>query len=144
MWLPEKERKLLRRYYLDIGKIGESKVYKDTIPLMEEIGYRKAMREGIKEDGERGEDLEKRCIDELDNSNNLLRERGLIKLQHDETMDDPTIELTIKGYDLGRKYNSWIIKTGLWFEEYKNHWLILILGFVAGILGALIVEWLRK
>jgi hypothetical protein len=55
------------------------------------------------------------------------------------------ITLTIAGYDLGRKYNDhWWVWSHLWFTEYKDHWFWLILSFLGGIVGALIVNWLSK
>ena len=55
------------------------------------------------------------------------------------------ITLYQQGHDLGKKYNSsWLVWSGLWFAEYKDHWFWLILGFLGGIIGAVLVNWLSK
>jgi hypothetical protein len=81
----------------------------------------------------------------LEISSSSLLKRNLINIQTQE--HDPNvvgISLTIEGQNLGRKYNSWWARTGQWFAEYKDHWFWLILGFLGGIIGALIVNWLSK
>ena len=133
MWLPKKERKLLGRYYLDIGKIGESKVYENTIPLMEEIGYRRGKPEQMAKEDKYGK-THGDWILEFDATNNILAKRGLIVCKHDGVMYDPIIELTKEGYDLGMKYNGWFYKTGgMWWTEHKGHWIWSVLAFVIGL-----------
>jgi hypothetical protein len=68
----------------------------------------------------------------------------LASSEDDIECDNITLRLTIKGYDLGRKYNSFWIRSGLWFAEYKHHWIWLIVGFLGGIIGALLVNWLSN
>ena len=78
-------------------------------------------------------------------SNAALERRKLIKLdQHQSEADVKGVSLTIEGYDLGRKYSSWWARGGLWFAEYKDHWIWLIVGFLGGIVGALLVNWLAR
>ena len=78
-------------------------------------------------------------------ANTALEKRKLIRMQKHECCDDVAgIDLTIEGYDLGRKYSSWWTRSGLWFAEYKNHWIWLIVSFVGGIIGALLINWLSK
>jgi hypothetical protein len=78
--------------------------------------------------------------------NTVLRERGLIESRGntDYTSAPTQVSLTISGYDLGRKYNSWCTRSGLWFAEYKDHWFWLVLSFLGGIIGALVVNWLSN
>lgn len=142
MWLPKSERNLLRRYYCDIGTIDETKVYNDTISLMEEIGYRKEKPEKIANKDKHGK-THGDWILEFDATNNILAKRGLIVCKHDGIMHDPIIELTKEGYDLGMRYNGWFYKTGgMWWSEYTGHWIwsiltaivTFIIGFVIGIL----------
>jgi len=52
------------------------------------------------------------------------------------------IMLTIKGYDLGRKYSRRFTSSGLWFAEYKDHWIWILVSFFGGMLGALVVHLL--
>jgi len=150
------ERKLVSYYYRQINKVETEQKFeiRDLIKAFkkEQIGAPKTAREIILDTYKR-----------LENVNNLLSRRELItwrNLDPDSiraaySYDHPTsqklfenitvnlcITLTIKGYDLGRKYSSWWAKSGLWFAEYKDHWFWLILSFLGGIIGALIVNWI--
>jgi len=79
----------------------------------------------------------------LNVANKAIEQRDLIKIRrHEHESDVVGIILTISGYDLGRKYNSWLTRSGLWFVEYKDHWFWLILGFFGGIMGGILVNWL--
>ena len=100
----------------------------------------------------------------LENANNILSRRGLINCEIADGIDvlrrlpkiseamglaeNPNVHFgispTLAGYDLGRKYNSWWSKSGLWFAEYKNHWIWLIVSYIAGIISMLLVNWLSK
>ena len=84
--------------------------------------------------------LEKR----LQISNAALERRKLIEVQPHAHPGVSGITLTIDGYDLGRKYRSCLISSGLWFAEYKYHWFWLIVSFLGGIVGALTVNWLSR
>lgn len=78
-------------------------------------------------------------------SNAGLERRGFIELQnHQSESDVKAISLTINGYDLGRKYNSWWTRSGEWFAEYKNHWIWIVVSFLGGVLGALLINWLSR
>ncbi len=72
-----------------------------------------------------------------------LKERGYIRVNFENT--EFSVALTLKGCDLGRKYDSsfWIW-SGLWFKEYKDHWIWLIVCFLGGIVGALLVNFLSN
>jgi hypothetical protein len=158
MWLPKDERRLLSYYYRQINKVETNQTFeiKDLIKSLKrnQIGPPKTKREII---------LETYRL--LENVNNLLSSRRLItweNLDSDSitaahTYDHPIsqklfenttvnlrVKLTIEGHDLGRKYSSWWTRSGLWFAEYKDHWFWLIISFLGGIVGALIVNWLSK
>ncbi len=158
MWLPKEERNLLSYYYQKINKVETNQTFeiKDLIKALrrKQVGPSKTKREII---------LETYSV--LENVNNLLSSRGLItwinldsnSIAAAHAYDHPTsqelfenttvslrINLTIEGYDLGRKYSSWWSRTGLWFAEYKDHWFWLIVSFLGGIVGALVVNWLSK
>jgi hypothetical protein len=79
------------------------------------------------------------------NANTHLAARELIQTtNHQHEPGVIVVSLTIAGYDLGRRYASPWVRTGLWFAEYKDHWIWLILGFVGGIIGALTVKILES
>lgn len=77
--------------------------------------------------------------------NRHLEDLELIKT---DFIERPTAEwrisLTFKGIRLGEKYNSCWSSSGQWFAEYKDHWFWLILSFLGGVIGALLVNWLSS
>jgi hypothetical protein len=122
MWLPKDERKLLIYYYREL----EQPNLRGTFYLSDLINQLKCSG-----------------LHRVRIANTSLDKRGMIILMPPRG-DGVDLELTLTGYDLGRKYNSWLIRTGLWFAEYKDHWFWLILSFLGGIIGALIVNWLSN
>ncbi len=157
MWLPKGERRLLSYYYRQINKVEKDQRFdiRDLIKALgkkEQFGPPKTKREIILE-----------IYNTLENVNDLLKQRGLIKWENldpdsiraaysydhstsqelfENTKVNFCITLTIKGYDLGRKYSSWWTLSGLWFAEYKNHWIWIIVSFLGGIIGGLLINWL--
>ena len=79
-------------------------------------------------------------------ANAALEKRNLIKIhKHEDTkLNVEGISLTIDGYDLGMKYSNWLKRSGLWFAEYRNHWIWLIVSFFGGVIGAVLVNWFSK
>ena len=68
-------------------------------------------------------------------ANGALERRGLITVvQHATERQIAGIALTIGGYDLCMKYSHWFAKSGAWFEEYRNHWISLVLSFLGGVM----------
>ena len=132
MWLPKEERKLLKSFYKKSRGTRES--------------FELTIYEAMKSLGFKEKKASKRTNDEkwamVFNVNDNLKDRKLIDFQLEEHVFK--INLTLKGLDLGRKYNSFWIRSGLCFKEYKDHWIWLIVGFVGGVIGALIVNWLSK
>ncbi|MBN2018620.1 MAG: hypothetical protein JW749_00155 [Sedimentisphaerales bacterium] len=146
MWLPENERRLLQAYYDKIGEHDKEEHFflKDLLQFIKSnLSFDKPPSSG--------EDM-KAYSNELSKivvANKVLEARKLIILregQHNNYSSSSSIpvKLTLTGYDLGRKYNSWLSRSGLWFAEYKDHWFWLIVSFLGGIIGALIVNWLSK
>ncbi len=79
----------------------------------------------------------------LEVANARLQGRQLVAIHpHQSEHGVAGIRLTLQGYDLARRYSRWFGRTGLWFREYKDHWLWLIVSFLGGIVGALVVQWL--
>jgi hypothetical protein len=72
-----------------------------------------------------------------------LRDQGLILTDVSVAENDIRVSLTPEGRRLGRIYSSsCFVWSGLWFAEYKDHWFWLILSFLGGIIGSLLVNWL--
>lgn len=133
MWLPKDERKLLALYFRRIDRPDEQKTFKD-FDDMKVLGWKESKS---------NKDYDQQYINRVWHADDILKKRGFLGGLNRE-FAEKTLLLTIDGFDLGRKYNSWWIRTGLWFAEYKDHWFWLIVGFLGGIMGALIVNWLSK
>lgn len=74
-----------------------------------------------------------------------LRDRGLIITDISLSENDIRVSLTSEGRRLGKIYShSFLVYSGLWFAEYKDHWFWLILSFLGGVIGALLVNWLSS
>lgn len=169
MWLSRDERRLLQAYYLKIreskiGKIDKQKWYKidDLVRILPAVTVKDAAKElkGYFENDSKTSHSESACDVETSKreikeylayqvrvsfANSAFVKRELISLQeHQHEHDVVGISLTVRGYDLGMKYNSWWTRSSLWFEEYKNHWIWLIVSFLGGVIGALLVNWLSK
>jgi len=162
MWLQRDERHLIEGYWKMLGDITSKKGYEDDnlIPLLASPGnYTKIMEYGKgkqipdepepepKDNDERNqrnrEYLSQRSRVRI--ANKLLSARGLIDLGNHETVENVVfIHLTPKGYDLGRRYSSKLDRSCLWFEAYRNHWFWLVLSFLGGIIGSLIVNLFSK
>jgi hypothetical protein len=159
MWLPKDERRLLTGFWHLIGDIDEEKRYRQgqLIRLLSGGESWKSVHENGHSDSSAGNpvdpnDMEqtkrqmKTLIDMLhrvDSANRRLAERGYIIIGKHQTADDVRIiRLTIYGFDLGRRYGNWWDSTGIWFETYRNHWIWLLVGFLGGIIGSLVVKLL--
>ncbi|MEX0701211.1 MAG: hypothetical protein WD069_03870 [Planctomycetales bacterium] len=159
MWLHNDERRLLSGYYALVQDVDEEKAYEISSlqPLLTKACQYASIREyGPSASGDESASINdqalsshlKAYIDErarIRRANRILEARGLIKSRDYQHVGDVIlISLTTDGYDLGRKYSSWWARSGLWFEEYRNHWFWLIIAFFGGILGALLVEIATK
>lgn len=70
-----------------------------------------------------------------------LSHRGLINIT--AVPSALFITLTPEGILLGQKYNSWWLRSNLWYEEHlKNHWIWVIIGFLGGVISGLLIKWL--
>lgn len=161
MWLPKDERRLLQAYYLVVGcDLRSSHLNKQKLGLtietcriatrVEEIKVAPSRTRPAPDDdkldrnnpvGDMKRWLERKS--KVETANSLLSQRELINLLDDQT-NSVQIGLTIQGYDLGRKYANWFTRTGLWFAEYKHHWIWLIVSFLGGVIGGLLINWLSK
>jgi len=156
MWLPKDERRLLAGYYALIRAVDTEKAYhlSDLAPLLRFRGHRWPVPEYGESEGstDNSGDLEsiKREIDadidarvQITKANSLLTARGLItRTPQQHEIDVVVIGLSVDGYDLGRRYSHWFSSTGLWFTEYRNHWMWLIVAFFGGASGNRLIEWI--
>lgn len=77
----------------------------------------------------------------VESANKRLHERAFIEYR-ERGARQYEVRILLAGWDLGDKYISWWSRTGLWFREYKDHWVWLIVSFLGGVLGTLLVQWL--
>jgi hypothetical protein len=82
-----------------------------------------------------------------DSTHRRLDHRDLINITY--VNHKPLVTLTQKGIDLGQIYNSWWLRSKLWYEQYiKNHPIILLIvglvSYIAGIMSMLLVNWLSS
>jgi hypothetical protein len=151
MWLQKDERRLLVGYYRVIGEIDKAEGchVSDLRGLLKRRAYTLEVPENDKKvsDFANKKEMErwaKKYHDETNRvkrANKHLHERGLISLEHHEhELNMVLITLTLEGYDLGRKYTGFLTRSGLWFEEYRNHWLWLIIAFFGGVIGTKLLD----
>ena len=160
MWLPKDERYLIEGYWKLLGDITSKRGYEDDnlIPLLSSPcnhtkvnEYGKSKKSHDEPEPKDNEERIQRIHDSLSKinrvriANKLLNARGLIVLSHHETVGNVVfIRLTPEGYDLGRRYSSKMDKSGLWFAAHRDHWFWLILSFLGGVIGSLIVNLISK
>ncbi len=156
MWLPRDERRLVANLTHLLASPGTKKGYND-LEYVEMLKWPRGWRHvnaygesGAKEeDGPGMEDMEafkkeikRLCLGEQRSQRALqsLSKRDLIVLtphQGDRTVQ--IVELTVEGYDLGRRYASLLGWMGLWIREYKWLW-----GLVTLVLGALLAHFVHR
>ena len=165
MWLPREERQLLMFYAVydadlnenpmpfSVGELQEVAVGRLCAGQIAECVKRVKGRKGeVSQGAPRNEEngrgpsahmgwLQAKGV--IESANKRLQERGLIEARECGT-GQYEVTITLTGWDLGCKYNSWWDRTGLWFREYKDHWIWLIVSFAGGVLGALVVKWLSS
>jgi hypothetical protein len=156
MWLPKDERRLLAGYYSSIREIGTEKVYRlgDLASLLHFRAHKRAVAEygDSVPSADQSDDLAtmKReavkyidACNRIEKANSLLAARGLIKLTpHQHEIHVVVVGLSVQGYDLGRRYSNAFESSGMCFQEYRNHWIWLILAFCCGAVGAELIKWI--
>ena len=142
MWLPKDEREALLTYY---NYLQDTQEYKRFCSLSARVYIatrnlinRDLVHEIIEGGPEHVESLTAFMAQEP-----IELQGFLASSENDVEYSDITLRLTLEGYDLASKYDHWFSRTGLWFAEYKDHWIWLLSGFIGGIIGALIVDWLK-
>jgi hypothetical protein len=162
MWITKDERRLLTIYYLAVnevaGKVTELKGYsmKKVIVVFQSKDFKIRAKSLLKVDKtlgipqqENGSDLTTemvqfvRSMNTIDATNDMLVKRGLINLSQNDSYTIK-VSLTIQGYDLGRKYSRKLTSSGLWFKEYKEHWIWFIGSVFGGAFFVWLLSWLSR
>ena len=149
MWLPKDERYLLQGYWHNINDINVEKTFSefDLVPLLSSPKNWKKIDGGSEDEKITNEKLRDALNKRLrvSRANEYLDERKLIELksgrQHDRFC---TLSLTMDGFDLARKYSTRFERSGLWFASHRDHWIWFLCSFIGGVLGALIIEVIKK
>ena len=104
MWPHKEERKLLKYYYDKSKKAGET-FEAPIYEMMKALGFKE--KEASKQTTNEKWDM-------VFNAINNLKGREFIYFEYEEEdLSKFKISLTLKGYDLGRKYSSWWTRSGL-------------------------------
>lgn len=131
-WVPFVSSRFVQRRARSISEYGDSVTRDSDVDITAKGGMKII---------ERTVQLQKR----LEIANAHLQERHLVGIRHHQSETGVTgILLTLQGYDLARRYQNWLGRTGLWFREYKDHWFWLVVSFLGGILGAFLMQLFSK
>lgn len=142
MWLPKDEREVLRKYYHCLQNTQEYKRF-ESLSKRVHISTRNLIGRGLLYEIKEGGTEHKEFLAAFIAEDSIRLDLFLASSENDIECSDVTLRLTLEGHDLAAKYDNWFSRTGLWFAEYKDHWIWLISGFLGGIIGALVVEWLK-
>ncbi len=142
MWLPKDERKVLRKYYHCLQNTQEYERF-ESLSKRVHIATRNLIKRGLVHEIKEGGTEHNQALTALCAKDSIKLNTFLASSENDIECNDVTLRLTLEGHDLASKYDHWFSRTGLWFAEYKDHWIWLLSGFLGGIIGALIVEWLK-
>jgi hypothetical protein len=139
MWLSKNERGTLLKYY---NYLQNTQEYTRFVSLSERAytSTRNLIDRGLLHEIIEGgpEHVESLVASMAKDSINL--HHFLASSEDDIECDNITLSLTLEGYDLGSKYNSWYYKTGgMWWAEYKGHWFWTIVGIVVSFLLGLLI-----
>jgi hypothetical protein len=148
MWLPPNERKLLRIYYgsrvkyLRNGACAVTAKFWYDVDELASVYRRRLFNQAV---AHLNVELPRtwKAVPSLEKSpspthtqiytiNDVLEKRGLLDVPYNGRPQFP-VGFTLDGYDLARKYANWFTRSGLWFSEFKRHWLWLLFAFLAGV-----------
>lgn len=142
MWLSKDERKVLFKYYDYLQNTQEYRRF-ESLSRRVYISTRNLIVRDLVHEIKEGGTEHVESLTALLAMEPIKLHTFLASSENDIECNGLTLCLTIQGYDLASKYDHWFSRTGLWFAEYKDHWIWLLCAFIGGIIGALIVEWLK-
>ncbi|GEM_PF-2394925 len=129
MWLLKDERETLLKYYNTLQNTQECMKF---IALSERTynSTRNLINRGLLEVvGGIDQTVASIVGDSINLNNFLASSQGGI------ACGEITLRLTLDGYDLASKYNSWWYKTGgMWFVEHRGHWFWIVAGYIVSFL----------
>jgi hypothetical protein len=139
MWLPKDERKTLRKYHSYINTIDEYICF-NNISERANNATRNLIERRLLLEFREGHPK---------NFNTWLAGPsvsldGFLSISGgDEVRQNVVLKFNLEGLDLARKYSSWWSRSNLWYSEYiRYHWICVIVAFMAGIIGGLLINWL--
>ena len=143
MWLPKDERETLLKYYNYLQDTQEYKRFR-SLSARVYIATRNLISRDLVHEMIEGGPEHVEYLAAFMTQDPIGLKGFLASSENDVEYNDITLRLTLEGYDLGRKYDSWLIWTGLWFAEYKHHWIWVIVAFAGGIIATVLAQWLSK
>ena len=138
IWLPKDEREMLAFYYRDLEIIGNFKKYKNNSKRVLHANRNLEARHMIEFDEYK--DLTHVIISGLSNIETDLA-NFLTDTKVDTGRRGTVVKLTLNGWDLGRKYAHWILRSQRWFMQYGRHWILLGLGWIISLIAMGLVTW---
>jgi hypothetical protein len=150
MWLPYDERRLLAAYVHLLEGIGVKGTYHQgklgrifaprnrslDVPAYGDIDPAQSTFDSAADVG-----LYMERLNRVIAANRNLEKRNLITLE--QHLVEPfvvIVALTVSGYDLGRQYTHWLSRSGLWFAQYKDHWLWLLAAALGGAFATKVID----
>ncbi len=143
MWIPKDERKTLLKYYHYLQNTQEYKRFNSPSDRVCNATHNLIERGLIYEITEGGQQHNEYLTVYLV-GNEVSLAGFLPSSEENDSRKSITLQLTLAGLDLARKYDNWFIRTGLWWAEYKYHWFWIILSYIAGVISTPLVNWLKK
>lgn len=116
MWLPKDERNVLAYYYKELHESGVKTRGQIFLSKLEKCLSKNNKRNRVKI------------------ASKMLKQRDLLDFFNDQN-EAVTVQLSLDGYDLGRKYSSRLGTAWVWCNEYK---IWIILGVVIGAITLLV------
>ena len=134
MWLQKDERETLLKYYNYLQDTQEYKRFR-SLSTRVYIATRNLISRDLVHEIIEGGPEHVEYLAAFMTQDPIGLQDFLASSENDVEYNDITLRLTLKGYDLGRKYSSKLRTFLLWCEEYK-FWIII--GLIISFVGVLI------